>query len=80
MSEKHFNTSNNKLKLIDGVLYNSDGSELILYPAGKEGAEFRIPDSVKTIKEGAFTTNYNIEKVINHPENQQDWLPALKIA
>lgn len=45
---------NTKFKAINGVLYNYDGTEIILYPANKADTAFEIPDSVKTIKENAF--------------------------
>ncbi len=38
---------------IDGVLFNKEATELIRYPYAKEGA-YTVPDSVKTIDEGAF--------------------------
>ncbi len=37
----------------DGVLYNIDKTELIKYP-NKKTEKFVVPDSVKTIKKGAF--------------------------
>lgn len=41
------------LKSIDGVVYSSDGSILIRYPAGRTG-HFDIPEGVKIIGERAF--------------------------
>ena len=38
----------------DGIVYNKDKTELWLYPANREVYEFAVPDTVKTIKEGAF--------------------------
>jgi|GEM_PF-1460822 len=38
---------------VDGILYNKDKSKLLAYPQAKEG-DFTLPDSVKTIGEGAF--------------------------
>ena len=43
----------NYLKSIDGVVYSSDGSILIRYPAGRTG-HFDIPEGVKIIGERAF--------------------------
>ena len=45
---------NTKFKAINGVLYNYDGTEIIIYPANKADTTFEIPASVKTIKENAF--------------------------
>lgn len=38
----------------DGVLYNSDKTELLRYPVGLSGSTFSIPDGVTTIGENAF--------------------------
>ena len=38
----------------DGIVYNKDKTELWLYPAKREVYEFAVPDTIKTIKEGAF--------------------------
>ena len=38
----------------EGVVYSKDKTELVLYPAKREVYEFAVPDTVKTIKEGAF--------------------------
>jgi len=46
---------NAKYKTDDNVLFNQDGSVLVLYPEGKEDATYTVPDSVGTIKEYAFT-------------------------
>ncbi len=44
---------NKTYKSVDGVLYNKDGNELILFPAAKKG-DFAVPDDVEIIKEKAF--------------------------
>jgi hypothetical protein len=38
---------------VDGVLFNKDGTTLVLYPAGRIGA-YTVPDSVTSIGEYAF--------------------------
>ncbi len=38
----------------DGVLYTADKTELIIYPAAKEEAEFNVPDTVTEIRDHAF--------------------------
>ena len=40
---------------IDGVLFNKDKTTIVAYPAGKDGSEYTIPNSVTTIGEGAFS-------------------------
>ena len=39
---------------VDGVLFDRDGTLLILYPAGKTDESYRIPDGVRTIGFRAF--------------------------
>ncbi len=39
---------------IDGVLFSKDKTKLIVYPAGKEGTSYAIPDGVVTIGECVF--------------------------
>lgn len=48
-------------KSVDGVLYVVDMATLMLYPAGKEAAEFTIPNSVLTIQSSAFPSNNNLK-------------------
>lgn len=51
---------------IDGVLFNKDMTELICYPASKDGTEYIIPESTTTILEDAFCDADNLESVIFH--------------
>ncbi|MBQ3842239.1 MAG: leucine-rich repeat domain-containing protein [Ruminiclostridium sp.] len=39
---------------VDGVLFSKDGTRLILYPEGRPGTEYTIPDSVTGIEYGIF--------------------------
>ena len=39
---------------IDGVLFNKDKTMIVVYPEGKDGSEYTIPNSVTTIGEEAF--------------------------
>jgi len=48
---------------VDGVLFNKDKTELLLYPSNKSGEEYHIPGSVKTIKIGALSYAKHLEKV-----------------
>ena len=45
---------NTRYTSIDGVLFDKDGSELILYPMGKTG-DYVVPQGVVTISSNAFT-------------------------
>lgn len=52
---------NNKLLCsLNGVLYNKDFSDLIYYPKNKNAEGFTTPDSVITIKTGAFAGVKNL--------------------
>ena len=46
----------------DGVLYNKDKSQLVLFPIGKEGT-YIIPDCVKSISEYAFYSCFNLTSI-----------------
>ncbi len=38
----------------DGVLYSRDMFSLVLYPAGRDGTSFTVPDGVAVLDDGAF--------------------------
>ena len=40
---------------VNGVLFNAEKTVLLTYPASKEGDNYTIPDSVSSIKTGAFS-------------------------
>ena len=48
---------------VDGVLFTKDGENLVCYPAGKEDAEYSVPDSVKAIGGHAFAWCNGLERV-----------------
>ena len=48
---------------IDGVLFNKDKTELICYPSEKEGDTYEIDQTVKTIKEYAFSNNSYLKQI-----------------
>jgi len=50
----------------NGVVYNSDKSTLILYPAGKTEMLFEIPASVGKIESNAFNNCENLKKIYFH--------------
>ena len=53
---------NKDFKSIDGVLFNADGSELIMFPAGKDcryDQSYDIPSKVKKIADYAFFNSKN---------------------
>ncbi len=47
----------------NGVLFNKDGSVLLVYPTGRTDAEYAIPDSVSEIGEYAFSYNASLKSV-----------------
>ena len=52
-TEIQINDDNNKLKVIDNVLYSKDGSTIIRVPEGKDG-NFIVMEGVTNIAESAF--------------------------
>ena len=56
-------SENETYSSVDGVLFNKDKTELILYPAGKRQANYSIPETVNEISEGAFYTANNLKSI-----------------
>lgn len=48
---------------VDGVLYTKDQTELVDYPKYRTDQEYRIPDSVSVIREGAMQRIVSLHKV-----------------
>ncbi|MBP0976252.1 MAG: leucine-rich repeat protein, partial [Oscillospiraceae bacterium] len=48
----------------NGVLYSKDKTTLIAYPRAKDGTEFTIPDSLKTIAGAAFYEANNQTRIV----------------
>ncbi|MGN0677904.1 MAG: leucine-rich repeat protein [Ruminococcus sp.] len=48
---------------VDGILFNKDFSEIILYPAKKENTSYIIPDSVTNIREYTFDSCKNLTSI-----------------
>ena len=55
----------------DGVLYNADKTQLIVYPAGKTGASFTLPATVRSICENAFNGNKSLKTITVNAETQE---------
>ncbi len=47
----------------DGVLMDAAGKELLVYPAGKEGTAYTVPDTVTAISYYAFSGSVNLKEV-----------------
>ena len=60
------NVSNNNKNYssIDGILFNKDKTEIITYPANKEGTSYGIPNSVTSIGNGAFAYCSSLTNII----------------
>ncbi len=48
---------------IDGVVYNADATELVIYPNGLDATEFTVPTSVKTVGRYAFAGSKHLQEV-----------------
>ena len=55
--------SNPNYRSVDGILMNRDETVLVQYPAGKSGAEYRIPENIASIQSGAFYGCDNLTSV-----------------
>lgn len=63
LSEFTVHPENKHYKVLDGVLYNNDGSILLVYPRNKQGELFKIPKNVRHIRNGAFPLDVPLETV-----------------
>ena len=57
-------TENTMYSSENGVLYNKNKSELLVYPSGKTEQSFTIPDGVISIGEGAFFQCKNLNNIL----------------
>jgi len=55
---------NKNYKSIDGILFNKQETELILYPQGRTETSYVIPDGVTSIRKYAFENCGNLKNVI----------------
>lgn len=55
--------SNTAYSSVDGVLFNKDKTILTKYPEGKTGNKYSIPDSVKSIRNSAFSGCTRLESI-----------------
>lgn len=58
------NDKNKIYSSIDGVLFNKDQTELIVYPSGKFDDKYIIPDTVTRIEQYAFYKCNNLKNII----------------
>lgn len=57
--------NNPYFKLVDGILYTIDGSEIVYYDANKKDACFAIPKEVKVIRSYAIASSYLTRLIIH---------------
>ena len=63
--QKYEATENNlKYSSSDGVLLSKDGTTILHYPKAKKNPSFTTPDTVTTIKSGAFSGTLYLETVV----------------
>ena len=55
--------ANPNFSTLDGVVYNRDKTQLILYPKNKTDTEFTLPSTVKSLYLGAFYLNSYLTKI-----------------
>jgi hypothetical protein len=65
LSEIRVDTGNPAYKSQDGVLYTSDMSKLIQYPADKAGSSYRLPDSVNYLAKDSFVGVTQLKQIIS---------------
>ena len=51
---------------VDGMLFNKDKTEIIIYPAGKTDAVYVIPDRVTTISRNVFIEPTYLQEIVIH--------------
>lgn len=55
---------NKNFSSVDGILFNKAKTEIVKYPMGKTSTTYSIPDSVISIRDGAFAQCRNITSMI----------------
>lgn len=55
LAEITVSPDNKNYSSVDGVLFNKDGSELIVYPKGNGRSAYTVPDGVTSISDSAFS-------------------------
>lgn len=55
---------NKNYSSVDGVLFNKDGSELIIYPKGNGRSAYTVPDGVTSISGSAFSGCTSLKEIV----------------
>ncbi|MBO5287531.1 MAG: leucine-rich repeat domain-containing protein [Clostridia bacterium] len=53
-----------RYKSVNGIIYSKDGTEILLYPKGKEQIAFTVPNGVIKIGESAFYGCSNLTRIL----------------
>ncbi len=56
-------SSNQYFKSIDGVVYDKSGKTLLVYPSGKSGTSFTVPNGIEVISNSSFMMNQNLASI-----------------
>ena len=64
------NSENEYLISNEGILFNTDKTELIQYPIGNSRTNYTIPEETETIRIGALTNCYKLEDILVNENNQ----------
>ena len=56
-------SGNEHFRLVDGVLYTYDGAKLWLYPSGKAGTSYTVPEGTTVIGDSAFYENKYLQTI-----------------
>ncbi len=54
---------NKNFRSVDGVLLSADGKTLVLYPRGKRGSQYVVPNGVETIGANAFAGCFQLTEI-----------------
>ena len=61
---EYFKANNSQFKTKEGVLFSSDGLEIIQYTANKKQDKYVIPDGIEIIGNSAFNSGYNLKTIV----------------
>ena len=64
LAEITVSPDNKNYSSVDGVLFNKDGSELIIYPKGNGRSAYTVPDGVTSISGSAFSGCTSLAEIV----------------
>ena len=64
LAEITVSPDNKNYSSVDGVLFNKDGSELIIYPKGNGRSAYTVPDGVTSISGSAFSGCTSLKEIV----------------